>query len=538
MGTTINKQSKPDNQIVKPVKIDVDGPRIYLRSVALLIFAISLTSLLLTSCFTDETVYPGNKPPQTFLSVQAESLRIANYRTIINWWGTDQDGHVIGYAYRWDGPWEPEPEDRLWGEDSSWVFTEATNDTFDVPVIGTYAERTFSIKAIDNNLLADPEPKHQTFRLTNFKPIVNWSDTTRHPTFDFPSLEAISFAWTPEDYDGRGTIKFARLWLDTIDGEDPELSTITVASDTVGAFFPEHFQGRVGERTVYMQVYDRSMTPSDTISWTWLVVEPQGEYLLIDNAWPYRNSAADKQDNFWKGRMDALYAGNYHVYDVETQGVFRSAQEVLPIFQLFKGVVWYGIKYYSNEGGSSAVVDEAMKTGLTLAENSLIPYAESGGKVVISAHNIFGTNAGLSDSFAEDEFGVKEIYHHFDANADADISDGMLPRLVYVQSRGNFGDIDSLKVKKNLSNVDYFDISSRLTPLLWIDLNTLPDGIAIEDLPEETDDEVYVAAKLEDPSGGSVTIMTSLLTEFDNRSDPAGAVESFLRSLFDSPDGK
>ncbi len=507
-------------------------------------------SLFFGGCFTDEMSYPGrsndgtdypdNLPPKTFLSIQADSLRIDIYQTIISWWGTDSDGHVAGYAYKWDGPWQPEPEDLLWDQDSSWVYTEATTDTFNVPVVGTYAERTFFIRAIDNHQTADPEPLSQTFRVTNFKPLVAWTDTTRHPTDEFPSLPAISFAWTPEDYDGRDTIKFARLWLDTIDGEDPALSTITVENDTIGAFSPEHFQGRIGPRTVSMQIFDYSLTPSDTISWSWTVVDPVGEYLLVDNASPSMSSTADKQDRFWRGQMDLLFPGNYHIYDVEYQSVFRSAPEVLPMFKLFKGVVWYGIKFFDNQGGSSEDVDEEMRLGLSLAESALIPYAESGGKVFITAHNLFGTGGGLSESFWKDQFGIKELYLHPNPDPfdNTPLSDATLPRNVYVQCSDHFGVVDSLKIRLSLLNVDYFDITSALTPLLWVDMLTLAEGVEISELPDGHDDEVYLGAQREEDSGGSVNLVTTMLTEFSSSSTPELAVESFLRNLFGIEDGE
>jgi hypothetical protein len=502
---------------------------------ALLCLGFCVACLLGEGCFVDEKPYPDNSPPVTYLSIQAESLRTINYRTIISWWGTDRDGHITGYAYKWGQPWQPATGDSLWWEDSSWTFTEATRDTFDVPIAGTFAERTFTVRAIDNDLLADPDPPDQTFRLENFKPLVSWTDTTRHPTLLLPSLPAVSFAWTPEDYDGRQTVTKARLWLDTIDGENPDDCTITVVGDTVGAFFPDHFQGRYGERTVYMQVTDDALTVSDTISWTWNVVPPQGEYLVIDTAWPSNSSAADKQDDFWYGQFDSLLAGNYHIYDMETQGVFRSAQEVLPIFKLFKGVLWYGIKYYSNSGGSSALVDEAMRFSLSLAENAIMTYVSEGGHLFITGHNLIGTGGGLSRDFWQNQLGIVELYEHYDPDAEADVTNSILPRLIHVQcADGLFGETDSLKVRINLPEAEFFHPSSAMTPLLWVDLTT--STVEIRDLPDVARDQVYVGA-MREIGDGRFGLGTAMLTEFysNAENDPAGAFEAFLRDFYRLP---
>jgi hypothetical protein len=153
------------------------------------------TALASLHCAREEAPYPINQPPATYLAVVGDSLNTANYHIILDWWGTDRDGTVIGYAYRWSAPWRPAEDDSLWWEDTGWTFTSATRDTFDVPIEGAQAVRTFFVRAIDNDLAGDPEPARQVFRLENAVPIIAWTDTTRHPTLARPSLPAISFAF-------------------------------------------------------------------------------------------------------------------------------------------------------------------------------------------------------------------------------------------------------------------------------------------------------------------------------------------------------
>jgi len=470
------------------------------------------------------------------LSLLGDSLRINNYRTVLAWWGTDQDGRIIGYAYKWDGPWSASNEDSVWWQDSTWAFTTATRDTFDVPVGGSYAERTFQVRAIDNDLLADPEPAQQLFKLENWPPLVSWSDTLRHPTHARPSLPAISFAFTPEDYDGRETVSHAFMWLDTIDGEDPALSRITVEGDTVGAFFPEHFQGRYGERTVYLQLFDKAATGTDTISWSWTVLEPQGEYLLIDNAGASAPSGTvHDNDEFWRSRMESIAPGNYHIYDVWDEGVFRSRQEVLPLFQLFKGIVWYGRKFVSGTGSSSSrESDEQMYENLTLAQASLIPYAESGGALLISGHNAIGSGGALTRAFWQDQLGISLIFTRFDADYDVFTTNMDLRRRTIVHCGPSLGGVDSVKVQNTRVGMsEFFRPGAHLEPLFSID----PDDIQADLVPEpemEPQKELVFFGVRRPIGDGHIALCTVPLFRFEaaDAGTPEDAVEALLRDLF------
>ncbi len=490
------------------------------------ILAVGWLALGLAGCALDEAPPPPNIPPLTHLDVRGDTLHVTSYHTILNWWGTDRDGLVIGYAYRWDGPWHPAPEDSLWWEDTTWTFTKAGTDTFDVPIGGAYAERTFHVCAIDDDRAADPTPEIQRFPLENAPPIVEWTDPTRHPTLQHPSLPAVSFAWTPEDYDGRETIAYARLWLDTAAGEDPQAATITVVGDTVGAFFPESFQGRYGERTVHLQVFDRAETGSDTISWTWRVVEPAGDYLLIDNAGGPPTGPQRTDDAFWRARMETVAPGNFHVYDVAVDGAFRSAQEVLPLFSLFRGVVWYG---GVNFDGSTAS-DAAMRTGLERAQGSLMDYVSSGHSILITGHNLVGTGGGLSRAFWQDLFGIEKVYTHL--VEEEYTSDFMLPKSVSARCGALLGATDSLRTNAPIKAADLFWPSSALEPILWFAPGTLDTTL----IPEHATSPVYVGAAAQWGSGRLV-LCTTVLTRFapGPGADPIAAVDHLLQGLFLTP---
>ncbi len=476
----------------------------------------------------DEESYPANQLPTTHLAVLGDSLRVTNYHTILSWWGSDVDGRIVGYAYRWSDPWTPADDDSLWWENPSWTFTTATVDTFDVPVGGSFAERTFEVRAIDNDLAADPIGRSQTFGLTNAVPRVTWSDITRHPTHLKPSLPAVSFAFTPEDFDGRETVAFAEMWLDTIPGEDPALSRVIVAPDTVGAFFPEHFQGRYGERTVYLQLFDKAAAGSDTISWTWTVAEPSGEYLLIDNAGSaVPLSPARVDDTFWRERLEEVTGGNYHVYDVWEEGVFRSRQEVLPLFQLFKGVVWYGSVNYDG----SAQSDDQMVENLRLAQSAIVSYASSGGALLVTGHNLAGTGGGLTRAFWQDQFGIDFFFTQFDG--EVYITDIQLPRSVFVHCGPDLGGVDSLRTSTTVKMSEFFRPTPELEPLLWLDPSLLEVNLYPEPDTAGTPEQAYFGARRYF-GAGQVALCTSILTRFraGEAGSPEDAVNALLGELF------
>src|SRR5512140_572647 len=233
--------------------------------------------LLAGGCAKDASKpLPGNLPPITYLSVQGTGLDTTDYRQVLHWWGTDPDGTIRGYYVHWDGGWKP-PVDSLRAPfGSTWAFTKATTDTFVVPTDGTFASRTFSVKAVDNEGLIDPVGQTQVFKVSDRAPSLTWSLDTLAT-----SLPALAFAWRPEDLDGRKTVHEFRYWL------DDDSTHATVTSDTVIALRPSDFLvGGVphyGRRVFKVQAVDEAGARSAVLSHAWNVETPAGDYLLIDN---------------------------------------------------------------------------------------------------------------------------------------------------------------------------------------------------------------------------------------------------------------
>lgn len=362
-----------------------------LRAYAL---ATGLGLLLLQACSDSEGPMPENRAPVTFLSIQGAELDTLDYRQVMYWWGSDTDGRVTGYLVKWDGDWTP-PEDAIsWPADPSFVYTEATTDTFVVPTNGLFAERVFEVYAVDDDGAVDPVGQRQRFKLKNWLPDLDWSHTVALPK---SSLPAVTFAWTPRDLDGRETVRYFRYWLD---GEDSTAAPL--GTDSLIALTPADFDGRLGERTLKVQAYDEALAASNVITHRWTVEAATGDYLLIDNV-SSNVPAFSREDGFFRAVLDSIGAGNYFIYDVETRGDFRSDKEIEPLFGLFKGVVWYS--GFQNVGN-----DASMLRNLQTAEKGLREYLDDGGRVLIAATNAVGDTAGLSVRFAETYFGIDDFY--------------------------------------------------------------------------------------------------------------------------------
>ena len=87
--------------------------------------------------------YP-NQLPDTKFFIQPDTSGIdTTYSTqILNWWGTDPDGEVMGYFYQWSYFGEEYPD--------SFVWTTSEADTFHVPIRQDVDHFWFKVKAVDN----------------------------------------------------------------------------------------------------------------------------------------------------------------------------------------------------------------------------------------------------------------------------------------------------------------------------------------------------------------------------------------------------
>jgi len=483
--------------------------RVLHAPVSLLLLGIAF---VLAGCEEDAGPLPANLPPETYLLIQGADLDTTNYRQILRWWGSDPDGRVIGYCIHWDGGWTPPADAQRCAFDEEFVFTTATTDTFVVPTEGTFAERTFSVHSVDDDGIVDPDGRSQLFRLGNWAPELSWSQSISRPTL---SLPAVTFASAATDLDGNGTVESFRIWLD---GEDPETSA-RVVSDSLFALGVDDFDGRYGERTLYVQAVDEARTRSNIIQHTWTVEPPPDARLLLIDGISIREPGQATHDSFYRAVMDSIAPGDYFVYDVALRGNFRSQAEVAPLFELFEGVLWYG-------GGAAAQPqdDIAQFHNLGFAETAIPEYLDAGGNMLIIYQSAIGDSAGFTPEFARDVAGVDGLYRYISAGG----HDLQVPRGMIVASSG-LAPTDSLETTTANTRSEFMIPAEDAEPLFWVAPGFLDPNVFT---PEQTEPALLGIATSRRP--GRIGVVTFLLSAgADRRGNAKDAAVAIARDILE-----
>lgn len=453
--------------------------------------ASALAGLLLLACLfplaigcqPDTGVMPTNRSPVTYLSVRSSvpgtDLDTLGYSQILNWWGSDEDGRVVAYLVKWDGGWTPPANARHWDQDTTWIVTTATTDTFALATGGIadpscsdpalpcpphYGRHAFFVRAVDDEGAADPVGKTQEFQVENHPPVLEWSRTFLVPD---SSLPAVAFAWHPIDRDGSRTVRSFLYWL-TREGGGAALDTFRTA-DTLVALRPTAFgppgDPQPGTWTLHAQAIDDSRSRSVPISHTWNVHRPVGDYLLIDNVGS-KAPGGDTEDTFFRSMMDSLTAGNFEILDIEINDVgFRTDVEVGPYLSLFKGVVWYA-------GMENPRDDASVTRNLRVADrgNGLRDYLAGGGRLALFAQNAVGDTSGLSRTFQYEVLGITDWYRMRDETSlYPDYINGNIGLKQMSTIMAEFeGRPDSLRVTSPMNNADYLIVDQDITLMLTV----------------------------------------------------------------------
>jgi hypothetical protein len=469
--------------------------------------ALALALAAIAGCESDKGTFPANQMPQTYLSIISPDgmADTTDYRKILNWWGTDQDGKVTGYLIRWTGEWSPPAGTVYEYGGMAYSLTTATQDTFNIPVEGTFAAQTFTVRAVDDQGLVDSIGVTQGFQVTNNIPHIRWN-----PDFVLPdtTLAATSFSWNAADLDGRKTITDFRYWLD-----DDSLQARSV-SDTVVSVRPEDFPDRVdGVHTIHVRGYDDARTPTqELLTHTWYVQWPQDQpYLLI------RQYTAESQLDRWDRKvfqaiLSDIAGGLEHVYviDMNAGPDFATKEEVEPLFSLFESVAWL-------IGPYDVANDAKMVRNLKTAEMGMRSYIEGGGRVLLVGQSVVGTEGGLSSTFTKNDLGISTFYRKI-ATEPGDVTTTSLPLNSNEFVRfGNDASPDSLKVQRSCPAVDYF-----LDPVMpgsgryWIAPGTLRRMIGRDTDPSQDSTAAYLGVVSGIAQGRITVVTTSYARLFPN----------------------
>jgi hypothetical protein len=461
---------------------------------------------LLAGCEEEAGPLPLNTTPSTYLQVQGADLDTVDYRQILNWWGSDPDGSVIGYCIRWDGEWEPPADAIRCAFDNTFMFTTVTTDTFVVPISGAYGERTFAVRAVDDDRNVDPVGKSQVFKLSNWPPELGWSTLLGRPTV---SLPAVSFAWTSQDLDGRDTVREYRYWLDS----DTETDTV-VTADTLIALGVNDFDGRFGKRTLFVQAFDEALAPSNRIEHTWSVDPPPTErYLLIDNV-SSDTPGESTEDGYYRALLDSVAPGDYFVYDVQLRGDFRSDREVAPLLSLFEGVLWYG-------GNRREENDASVRANLDNAESGILTYLGQGGNILLAYRDVIGDGGGLSEEFASEVLGVEEYFK--DAAGTSNIR---LASRAHIVTSLVSPPADTLETTSSSPDAEFFRLNDDVEPLFWVEPGYFDSTVT----PDQTAERAYLGVA-SDHEEGRIGLVTYLLSRSDGLGNAGAIGVALLRDI-------
>ncbi|MBM3286823.1 MAG: hypothetical protein FJY88_05680 [Candidatus Eisenbacteria bacterium] len=475
--------------------------------------------LVLLGCVQDEGSLPENQMPRTYLSILEPGTIVdtTDYRKALRWWGTDLDGEVTGYLIRWDGGWEPPAGTRYDYQGQIYSFTTATEDTFDVPIGGELATRTFTVRAIDDLDLVDARGPSQSFYLSNHIPHIEWNPDLALPD---TSLAAFGFGWRVTDFDGRSTVSRFKLWIDS---DSANARTVT---DTVAAVRPEDFPERVdGDHTIHVRAYDDAMAASAvTLTHTWHVRWPQdARWLLL------RQFTAEGQVDKWdrvnyRAMLDEVAGGSLYEIDMVTGPNFATTAEIEPLCSLFEGVIWL-----------SSYIDPAneikMARNLRTAEEGLKLYAERGGKVLLIGQSLLGSDGGLSDRFAREALGISEFFRKVPVEP-GEITTTSLPlgRNEYVYYAAG-AEEDSLRVFSSSPQTEFFpQPRSPASGRYWVRPGTVRRMSGRETTPDQTAIPAYVGV-ISEHGAGTVGVVTCaygrLFPNPPGQPDPAQLQEGF-----------
>lgn len=327
--------------------------------------------------------YHDNQAPHTVLFVNGP-VDTVNHIVHLYWFGSDPDGRVIGFEWRLQNPRMP--------ADSAWHFTTGFDSTFTVYADSGFANPVFTVRAIDNTGLRDPNPPRQPFLFRNLPPIVT---LTQKPLSTDTTFASVSVAWNAIDPDGDASQLTFLVWLNG-NQNSPEITrtpSLTMPTARFGAVTAPV------RRTLYVRAIDDGgmAGPIDSVTWNVrpAVTGSRARLLLVDDV-PRTNAANARFDTLYSnsiGRV-GLPADQYTILRLDTTQPFKTAADVEQTFKLFETVVWYRVP---PDGATQPI-----STLLQMGEPGIGAYLDAGGKFYLDGpYLIAGRNANgaLSEDF-------------------------------------------------------------------------------------------------------------------------------------------
>lgn len=344
-----------------------------------------------TGCGRKGTLSP-NRAPETIVFVGGD-LDTVRHIVDLSWFGTDPDGEIERFEFKWIY----EPGQAPAGYDSSFWFSTTRNEsTFVVWTPGGTAMPTFVIRSIDDDGEPDPTPARQAFRFRNVPPTLA---LTGSPVLPATTLPVATVSWSATDPDGDIARARYLVWLDGNEASPTLVPAGSTSYTILPAAFSDGAGGYVtGAHTVHVRAVDDGGALSPPDSFTWNVIAPEGDVLLIDDVPAALGTAAD---NAYRNALNLQLGGPppaYTVINIDAANPFRSPADLVETFGFFTSVIWY----QDNNIARSGV--------LALAEPAIRTHLAGGGNVYLASTTAVGTNAALpAPAFLDEIVGADSL---------------------------------------------------------------------------------------------------------------------------------
>lgn len=325
--------------------------------------------------------------PETFMAVNKIERSGPNRLTTrvdAYWWGTSQDGFVVGFEVSIDSM-------------KTWTYTTRTDSSLllIIPQGSDTADIDVFVRAIDNLGKKDLTPASLAYPVRNSAPTVALTSIAgKKTTKSFP---AVRFFWTANDPDGIQDINGFEVFLNDTNATPFVLANnvndLTIIADTSfsdSCFVYSGTKTKALDKRIkgmqynqwnyfYVRAFDRAGLRSKFIFDSVFIKKPVSKVLFVNAYLTSRNAPQNfiaSRTNSFMPVFDTLYLNNR---DAQLNNFEQSPDELTQarVFSFFDKIIWI-----SDEGATAA--------SLSLAQLSTVDFFENGGRMFMMCN--FGSD--------------------------------------------------------------------------------------------------------------------------------------------------
>ncbi len=323
-------------------------------------------------CDTSYSYYfeADSTPPGDLDTLQNALQTVLASTQTMTWWGEDPDGDIIGYYYKWR-------------HEQDWTYTTNESKTFIIPIRQAFGIFGFAVKAMDSDSLVDPTPAEIIIPIKNTPPVISFryrsNPIVTNPNVTEKTFPTRTFLWVVADDDGLETVDSIYYAL------DDTLSWNALPASEKGITLSEP-ELTFGTHVFYLKARDIAGAESKIIHYpdinddstpnTWLVMDPVGDVLLVDDfPWDPKNNAME----WYRSILDTIPGvgfGGYSDWEIGSALPF-SETDVSATLGYFKHIIWH-----SATNGPETYGD---------ASNPINQFLQNGGNIFINVTEIISS---------------------------------------------------------------------------------------------------------------------------------------------------